>query len=118
MEGELCYATRTSARLTVEDLPVRPHRAISVVEIKNTAKTNLTVEKLKIPTLQMSVFAAGDGQLWTETLTLERKEEDAMASVRLGKGPPRKASGAQLVRGPRSPSERGLLIRAFSGLLG
>ena len=37
MRGELCYAVRTSARLRLERLPVRPHRVFSMVHIVNRA---------------------------------------------------------------------------------
>ena len=115
MKGELCYATRTAARMNLDNVPARPHRVITVVEIRNRAKETLTVEKLKIPVTHQEVYATEDGSLWTGTLTLEHHEEGEMATVRLGKGPPANARNAALVRGPRSPMEAGLLTRAFGG---
>ena len=117
MRGELCYATRTAARMVLENIPPRPHRVISVVEIKNSAKTVLTVERLKIPTPHLSVYATRSGDLWTEALTLEHHEEAEMAAVRLAKGPPRDMTDAALIRGPRTPMGAGILTRAFGGLL-
>lgn len=38
MKGELSYATRTAARMNLDNVPSRPHRVISVVDIKNRAK--------------------------------------------------------------------------------
>jgi hypothetical protein len=115
--GELCYATRTAARLSLENLPLRPHRAVSEVEIHNGATTVLAVEKLRIPAPQMSVYATEAGSLWTEQVILERRSDDEMASLRLGKGAPPNAPRATLARGPRSVAERGVLTRAFGGLL-
>jgi hypothetical protein len=117
MEGELCYATRTSARMNLENIPIRPHRAISTVEIKNEAKSDLSIEKLRIPAQQMSVYATSDGHFWTETVTLDRQDEGETAAVRLGKGPPHQAPAARPVGEPRTKLPRGVLTRAFSGLL-
>ena len=117
MDGELCYASRTAARMYLENLPVRPHRVITTVEVKNRSTVALTVEKLKIPTENLSVFASRDGNLWTETVTLEHQEEASMASVRSGKGAPKIAADATPVSGPRSSLEQGFLTRTFGGLM-
>jgi len=90
---------------------------ISVVEIRNRSKTTLTVEKLKIPLPNQSVFGTADGDLWTETVTLDHQEEGAMAAVRLAKGPPSNAPEASLLSGPRVLMDAGLLTRAFGELL-
>jgi hypothetical protein len=117
MSGELCYATRTAARMNLENVSVKAHRAISVVEIKNRSKSILSVEKIKIPMMHQSLYATASGALWTESVTLDHQEEEALAAVRLGKGPPETAPDARLVRGPRTPAATGLLTRAFGGLI-
>jgi len=117
MEGELCYGSRTNARLNLENIPVRPHRAISVVRVRNGSTKDLHIEKLKLPTPQMSVFVTAKGRYWTEGVTLERREDDEPAAVRFGQGPPDEASDATLAAEPRSPSQRGMLTRAFAGIL-
>jgi hypothetical protein len=117
MTGELCYATRTNARLHLENLPLRPGCAVSVVQVRNQAKTDLELEKLRLPALEMSTYVTGSGYFWTENVTLERHEDGDNASVRLGKGPPWQAPDATLAAGPRSASSGGLLTRAFGGLL-
>jgi len=119
MQGELCYAVRTGARLSLAEVPIRPHRAVSVVEISNRSQSTLPVEKVKLPAPQMSIWAAADGHLWTEAVSLEQQAANGgLATVRLGKGPPREAEGTSLVRSARERSNGGLLTRAFSGLLG
>jgi hypothetical protein len=117
MKGELCYATKTAARMNLDNVPVRPHRVISVVEINNRASSTLTVEGLKIPAMHQSVYATKAGGLWTETVTLDHREDDALANVQLGEGPPRQATDAILVRGPREPMAAGVLTRVFGRLV-
>ena len=43
MKGDLCYASQTSARLHIENLPLRPHRSITSVRIKNNSTLNLHI---------------------------------------------------------------------------
>jgi len=118
MEGELGYAVRTAARLSLAEIPVRPHRAVSAVRIRNRAKGLLDLEKLKLPMRNLSVFGSADGRLWTEAVTLSREEDGDFAALRLEKGPPPDAAGSTLITGPRDRPTRGLLIRAFGGVFG
>ena len=117
-EGELCYAGKTSARHQLDNLPHRPHRAISSLQIRNHATTHLAVERIKLPLPHMSVFESGEGQLWTETVTLEREQDDEMATLELGKKPPAAIAKAKLLSGPREQPTKGLSIRAFGHLIG
>lgn len=117
-EGELCYAGKTSARQQLKDLPIRAHRALSAVRVRNLADSVLSIERLKLPMPNMSVFASEDGVLWTETVTLQREQEGELASLQLGKKPPSAIGNPRLVSGPRVRPTKGLLIRAFGGLIG
>jgi hypothetical protein len=118
MDGEICYASRTRARLRLEELDVLPHRAISAFHIKNRAKSKLVLDRLKLPMPNLSVYSAADGRLWTEAVTLDRREDGDLAELQLGKGPPPEVRPAGLLQGPRSKPEKGLLIRAFGELFG
>ncbi len=117
-EGELCYAGRTRALLRLEDLDFMPHRASSACHVRNRAKSELAIDRLKLPMPNFSVFTASDGRLWTEAVTLDRREDGDLAELQLGKEPPRDVQPAKLLHGPRGKPEKGLLIRAFGGLFG
>jgi hypothetical protein len=116
-DGDLCYATRTRATLDVEQLPIRSHRVLSVVRIRNRASTVLEIERIKLPTPYMSLFADTSGQLWTEELSLDREQNDEVAAVVLGTRPPAVAADAERLVGPRKKRDRGFLDRTFSGLM-
>ena len=75
--------------------------------MRNLADSNLSVERLKLPMPNMSLFASEDGQLWTETVTLQREQEGELASLQLGKKPPSTISKPRLVSGPREEPEQG-----------
>jgi hypothetical protein len=115
--GELCYAARTTARLTLENVPVRPHRAMSEICIRNSAKSLLTVERLRVPTGQMSLYSGRDARLWTNTVTLERKTDSDDATIGLKSGPPAGAPSSHEIREPRTPTSKGFSIPAFAELL-
>lgn len=115
--GELCYAARTRARLTLEEVEDRPHRAVAVVRIANRARTLLTIERLRLPVPAMSLYVDGRGRLWTEPVTLARASDDERASVQLGGGPPTQARGTVRLAEPRNRAERGLLERTFGGII-
>ena len=117
LTGELCYASRTSARLHLEEVPVQPHRAITSVRIINRAGSNLPLEKLKVPVPGLALFCSGDGHLWTAGLTLEREQDKDQARVRVTERP-ETAPPLTLVAPARTPTSRGVLIDAFGGLLG
>jgi hypothetical protein len=118
LAGELCYAVRTSVRYNLENLPVRSYRAVSVVRVVNHADAPLPLARLRLPLPHLSLFASGDGRLWTESVTLDRRQEGELAEIGLGKSAPREAGECVRVGGPREELERKPLIRSFAGLLG
>ena len=117
-DGEMCYAVQTSARLRLENLPLRPHRAISALRVRNLAPENLEVEKIMLPMPHMSLFAAGDGQLWTEEVTLVHTQGRDYSPLDLSEGPPAQAGPSRRLGKPRQKPVKGLLTRAFGGLMG
>ncbi len=117
-EGEICYDTRTSCRTELSDLPRRPHRAVAAVRIRNRTGEPVLIERLNLPVPFLSVYASPAGTLWTQGVTLEMANEGGTAELRIDKGAPSEAQGAALVSGPREDTDRNLLVRALSALIG
>lgn len=113
-EGHVCYAARTHARTALAELPRRPHRAISPVQIHNRAPSALSLEKLSLPVPALGLYGDAHYGLWTESLTLERDDDDDVAALRVGSGAPAEAPEAQAVAQARAPINRGVAVRAFS----
>ena len=113
--GELCYASRTVGRLTLEGLQPWPHRAITPVRVRNRAETPLLLEKVKLPVQYLSVHASSNAFLWTEQVTLERQEDGDLADLQVGKLP-RQVGRADKLSSPRQHAEKNLVVRAFSKL--
>jgi hypothetical protein len=115
-EGELCYASRTFCRTKLEDVTVRSSRVLTPVIIYNHAKEPLLIELLSIPLPFLSVFAAPDGTLWTEEITI-KNEVHHNHIVRQGKGAPHIAPSAKLISAPRLELKASNLISIFYNLL-
>jgi hypothetical protein len=116
MEGELCYASRTNARLNLANIPIRTHRAVTAVNIVNRASTQLVIERLELPVPYLSLFEGDNGGLWTEAVTMERTRDKEMAVFQVETGPPEEAKKATLLSEPRWPPEPKMSIHAFSKL--
>ena len=113
-EGELCYASRTAARMTPEELPLRPERAVTAAHIRNQTAKSLLLERISLPTAHLALYAAPNGQLWTQDMTLLNEGEQELSHLMIENVPPRHAPDASLVTGARSPVERKTLVRAFA----
>ncbi len=121
LDGELCFAARTSARLELASLPRRAHRAVTPVVVRNRAAEPLLLDRLKVPVGLLSLFADDSGAVWTERVTLVREQDGDLAAIQLDRGAPREAlaaGGAAPVplAGPRQATESRLTLRAFTRL--
>lgn len=112
MEGELCYASTTWARLSVDELDHWPHRAVTPVKIINRASDVLHVEKVKIPLEQLALYSSPDGRLWTNALLVERASDDENASVEVMKNAA-EIDAMELISPAQKPAGRGVLGRIF-----
>ncbi|ABM04750.1 conserved hypothetical protein [Psychromonas ingrahamii 37] len=110
--GELCYASATSGRLDLQKLPYRIQRATTPLLIHNNADDNLLFERVALPTPLLSLYAAKNGQLWTENITLTREDNGDFAQLKLGKAPLKMS----FVNGPRKNIGHSQIIRAFSAI--
>jgi len=117
-EGELCYASNTAARLILEELPQRPHRAVTPVLIRNLADSVLSIERLNVPAPLLPLVQDADGQMWTPKVTLTREKDGDMAGLKIDTKAPKEASEAKVLRKPRIKTSSGALIRAFNAVFG
>lgn len=116
LHGELCYADKTQARYNRDELPARPHRAVTAITIENNASTMLKIDKLSIPVPYLAVYGLNDGTLWTDPITLQHDGNHALTRFKIGKALPTGVTSAARITGPRQHIERNGLIRAFTEL--
>jgi hypothetical protein len=114
--GELCYAAKTHARNSKEEVPLRPHRAVTPVTIHNKSDELLAIEKLSIPVPFLSVYGLADGTLWTDPVSLEHTAGHQLATLKIGRNLPAGATAADRLATPRTPMQKGGLVRAFASM--
>ena len=82
---------------------------------RTTRRRFLHIEKLKVPVPHLSLFASNEGHLWTEALTLERKEDSDGTKVRLDDRPTQIMT-TECIAPPRRKMSKGFLLDAFGEL--
>jgi len=119
-EGELCYAARTTGRLDLGDVPMRPHRAVTPLRIRNQASDTLLLERVQVPTRHLALYTTDRSILWTQALTLEREDNRASsgpaATVHIRSGAPEEAKKATLLTEPRERTKRNLFVSTFGAV--
>ena len=114
IDGELCYASRTSARLRLQDLHFQDHRAITVLKLRNNAKDALLLERVRLPVQYLNLYQDSENRVWTQAVTLIREESGELAELKLGKGAPIVAGSVEKLTEARQKPDKNLVVRAFS----
>jgi hypothetical protein len=115
--GELAYASRTSARLHLENMPRYPHRAITTVHIHNENDEPLEFEHLRIPAPNLDLYATAEGHLFTQDVTLTRRTTDDRAELSVPVAAPQHAGRATRISSRRFPLRREGLLTSFGQIL-
>ncbi len=113
VEGELAYLSRTAARLELDELPLRPGRAVTRIRVRNRTHESLTLERVLLPAPELQVFVDGGGHLWTQGIDVELADT-GIADIRYVAGPPAHASESTPIGQPRRLATKRLLVRALS----
>lgn len=118
MEGELSYASQTLGRLSLDDFPHLPHRAITPVVIRNNTDTAFQLERLNLPVTYLSLYCSSEHYLWTESVTMIREPDTSAARIQIGEGVPEQVSDAVPISESRQKAETRSLISKVSALFG
>jgi hypothetical protein len=114
LEGELAYAVRTAARMRVDELPLRPHRAVIPVTIANHGVDPLWLTRIAVPMPFLALHLDRHGQMWCDAVQFTREsDEDTKLSIDAGVPP----GGERLVAPRFSGSLAASLGKTFSRLL-
>ncbi|MEZ4381185.1 MAG: hypothetical protein R3A79_07540 [Nannocystaceae bacterium] len=116
--GELCYASRTSARLELDDLQRRTSRGITAVEVKNLAHSELLLEHIRLPLPTLALYRDREGFLWTDTVGLTMEAKAAPGEVSIEVRAPVTAGDTERVAGPRRAAASRYSFGAFASRLG
>ncbi|WP_097460817.1 hypothetical protein [Mangrovitalea sediminis] len=118
MDGELCYASNTFARLALEALPKRSWRVITPVRIVNRRKDALLLERFSLPSPMLPVFKSEQNWLWTPEVTVTCEKDIAEAKLAVAPHAPADAGKCELLCHARQEPEKGGLVKAFDRIFG
>lgn len=116
--GDLCYGSRTLARLRLEDCTVRPHRAITAMDVRNDAGTELLIEQVQLPAPRLALFVTADDTFWTQSVTLVRESDSDRVRLRIADSAYPAGGVLRRVAEPRDAGGGNLIFQAFSRLFG
>jgi hypothetical protein len=114
--GQLCYASRT--RANVDPVGRLPHRVVAPLEVRNGSETDLRVERIRLPTPYLSIFADERRELWTEAVVFEKAEGQAQADIRIEPDPRPQGQKLELLSAPRLKAEKKFVWHAFGEIFG
>jgi hypothetical protein len=116
-EGEICYALRTRARQTLNELADSPGRAVCPVTLRNESNDLLPFTRLCLHTHHMAVYGTPGGRLWTNLTTVIHKDSLTPEQVTFADGPPSQADRPMLLCPPRKVVSHLFSKSALGGLL-
>lgn len=116
IRGEICYATKVTARTDLSDLPTRPFRAITPVSLHNAGKDVMPVERINVPVPVLGVYASATGALWTQPLKVEHDGHNRSPIIQITNEMPADAGSLEMLSPPRVGAQGHALIRIFDNL--
>lgn len=113
--GELCYALPSGDH--PESLPnvFRPWFIYCPIEIRNGDEENLSLEKIRLDTNQLSIYEKED-QYWTNLVRVHYQGSLNLSEIKVVNGPPQEASAATRLREARQKHKRSFTAKTFSSL--
>jgi hypothetical protein len=104
-------------RLHLDQVPLRAHRAVTTIRVRNRGDDVLTVDRLNLPVIYLSLFHSDDDELWTEDVVFERPADTLEYQLRLRESAGRSsAASAKRLGEPRLPLPDRISVRALAAL--
>lgn len=120
--GVLCYAAKSRARLSLDNLTPKEDRVVTRIQIRNRTSEPLELDRWSLPVGYLSIYQGAAGWLWTESVTLSQEESGGLARLAVGSGAPAQAISSEPLaaaaeRAPSDPRFLAFGARAIGALL-
>lgn len=112
LSGQICSWLSSTARREYSFNSYPPHLAICPIVIKNTSQETLGVEKIRLQVDLLSLYKGERSLVSSETRVFFRGSSQ-ISDVQISQGPPREASAAARITGPRNSANRSPRGRTF-----
>lgn len=116
-DGTLCYALRTRARRSLEELRRDANLAICPLELVNESNKPLLFERVLLRSRFMGMYR-GTQYIWTSGARLVYHGEDPLPELNYVAGPPAYDEASDCLAEPKEQLKRGMLDRAMDGIRG
>ncbi len=113
MSGRLCYAMRTTARRTLQDVAARHHRAICPFQVRNVSKEPLVCERFSMDVQHLALHEL-DNLLWTPTVVITHRGSEAGQEVEFSQQTPDKRPLGPVISPAREPIGGSFLRQSIS----
>jgi len=114
-EGGLCYGLRTRAKRSVDEVNVRPARALCPLRLRNASDGPLEFQRLCLRSQHLCIYR-GSRHLWTNAASVTYRGELELSSVIFERKPPEFERAATLLAEAREPIARSFIAKTFDNL--
>lgn len=117
MAGDLCYSKYTDAKMDMQNLEKRSHRASTMVTIKNASESPLNIERINLPVPALKVYEDENGEFWTDHVSILQKMEHAKPISHIRHLPPENVAKMKLVSESRELSNKTSFLSSIKSLI-
>lgn len=117
MSGVLCYSKNTEARVQNAGFEARPHRATTVITLRNEQEESLVVERINLPVPALRLYADSDYRLWTDDLTIVQQIDNGKPLSEVDHTQPSHSKGLTLVSESRERSMKPSFLSSIKNLI-
>lgn len=115
-QGDVCFACRTHARLSMTGIAPNPYKAITPVKIRNRSDENLILDRVNLPVPNLTLYE-GEDRYWTSRVTMTKRSGNTPGEVEVSNGAPKECLTPVELATPRQ-SVQGVWHKASDLLLG
>lgn len=117
MHGDICYSKYTDAKIDIDTLEKRAHRASTMVTIKNDQEEPLTIERLNLPVPALKLYVDENKDFWTDQVVIKQSIEHGKSVSELRHSPPEHSSSMSLVSESRELSKKSSFLSSIKSLI-
>ena len=111
--GVLCWALRSTARMSAAELSRDPLTAVCAFTVFNQSSEDLPMNKICLEASHLGIYQSRD-RLWTNEVYVAVKGSDLPNRVRFSKGAPKGVGETTSLRPPEKENDDNPLKRTFS----
>jgi hypothetical protein len=98
-------------------LEKRPHRASTMVTLKNKQDEPLRVERLNLPVPALKLYISQDGDFWSDQVSILQIKEHGKSISHVRHNPPEKTLSLELVSESRELSNKPSFLSSIKSLV-